>query len=116
MRKVVWLVAGGLACGLGVGTRAQQPAPAPPPPGPAWAFHVIDGKLAPEPPGEKSVQGSTQKFAMERIEDLSNPPDWFPDAHPPAPSIVTKGHGGALACGSCHLMSGAGHPESSSMI
>jgi cytochrome c553 len=116
MRKVVWLVAGALACGLGVGARAQQPAAAPPPPGPAWAFHVIDGKLAPEPPGEKSIPGSTQKFTMEHIEDLSNPPDWFPDAHPAAPSIVVKGHGGALACGSCHLMNGAGHPESSSIM
>src|SRR4029453_15324833 len=26
--------------------------------------------------------------------------------------IVQKGHGAALACGACHLMSGLGHPES----
>ena len=116
MRKAVWLVVGAVVCGLVAGVRAQQPAAAPPSPGPAWAFHVIDGKLPPEPPGEKTVPGSSQKFSMERIEDLSNPPDWFPDAHPPAPSIVVKGHGGALACGSCHLMNGTGHPESSSMM
>jgi cytochrome c553 len=26
-----------------------------------------------------------------------------------------KGHGGAMACGACHLMSGLGHPESSDL-
>ena len=50
-----------------------------------------------------------------QIDDLLNPPDWFPDEHPPAPSIVQKGHGGALACGACHLMSGEGHPESAGL-
>src|SRR5439155_8848300 len=39
----------------------------------------------------------------------------FPDEHPPAPPIVQKGHGAALACGACHLMSGHGHPESAGM-
>jgi cytochrome c553 len=28
---------------------------------------------------------------------------------------VQKGHGAALACGSCHLMSGLGHPESADL-
>jgi cytochrome c553 len=41
-----------------------------------------------------------------------NPPDWFPDAHPPAPALVLRGQGATLACGSCHLMNGSGHPES----
>jgi cytochrome c553 len=50
-----------------------------------------------------------------QIDDLSNPPDWFPDEHPPAPSIVQKGHDAALACGACHLMSGHGHPESADL-
>jgi cytochrome c553 len=91
---------------------AAQPAPAP---GPPWAFPVIDGKLAPEPPGPKTVPGSTKTFTPEQIDDLLNPPDWFPDSHPAAPPIVQKGHAGALACGSCHLMNGLGHPESSDL-
>jgi cytochrome c553 len=91
---------------------AQQPAPSP---GPSWAFPVIDGKIAAEPPGPKSVPGSTKSFTPEQIDDLLNPPDWFPEAHAPAPAIVTKGHAGALACGSCHLMNGVGHPESSDL-
>jgi cytochrome c553 len=49
------------------------------------------------------------------MDDLLNPPDWHPDRHAPPPPIVVKGHGAALACGACHLMSGLGHPESSDL-
>jgi cytochrome c553 len=89
--------------------RAQQP-----PAGrdPSWAFPVINGAVPAEEAGPKSVAGSTKRYTPAQIDDLLNPPDWFPDEHAPAPSIVQKGHGAALACGSCHLMSGEGHPES----
>ena len=90
---------------------AQQPAG----PDRSWAFPVINGKAPPEPPGPKRVPGSTRTFLPEEIENLSKPPDWFPDEHAQAPSIVTQGHGAALACGSCHLMSGLGHPESAGL-
>jgi len=100
----------------------QQPAPgtptalpSPPPREPAWAFPVIQAQLPPEAPGEKQIEGSTKSYTPGQIDDLLNPPDWFPDAHKPAPSIVQKGHGGALACGACHLMSGFGHPESADL-
>jgi cytochrome c553 len=98
----------------------QQPAPgtptalpSPPAREPAWAFPIQAGTLPAESPEPKSVPGSTKKYTPKEIDDLLNPPDWFPDEHKPAPSIVQKGHGMALACGSCHLMSGLGHPESS---
>ena len=52
---------------------------------------------------------------MKQIDDLLNPPDWYPDQHPTPPAIILKGHGGALACGACHLQSGLGHPESSDL-
>src|SRR5690606_5232742 len=44
-----------------------------------------------------------------------NPPDWFPQDHPPMPEIVARGKPGTevRACASCHLASGMGHPESS---
>jgi cytochrome c553 len=61
------------------------------------------------------VPGSTKSYTPAQIDDLSNPPDWFPDEHRAAPPIVVKGHGAALACGSCHLMSGHGHPESAGL-
>jgi cytochrome c553 len=94
---------------------AQQP-PAPQPEGPrAWAFPAINGAVPAEEPGPKAVAGSTKSYTPAQIDDLSNPPDWFPDEHPPAPPIVQKGHGGALACGACHLMTGEGHPESAGL-
>src|SRR5688572_19544378 len=82
---------------------------------PAWAFPVQAGTLPAEPPGPKSVEGSTKQYTPQQIDDLLNPPDWFPDEHKPGPGIVVKGRGGALACGSCHLMSGLGHPESADL-
>ncbi|MEO8255814.1 MAG: c-type cytochrome [Acidobacteriota bacterium] len=95
---------------------AQQPAaPAAPPREPQWAFPAINGAVPAEEPGPKSVTGSTKSYTPAQIDDLLNPPDWFPDEHPPAPPIVQKGRGGVLACGACHLMNGEGHPESAGM-
>jgi cytochrome c553 len=81
----------------------------------SWAFPVKNGDLPPEPAGPKTVPDSKKTYDQAQIEDLSNPPDWFPEQHPPAPQIVQHGHGDALACGACHLMSGVGHPESADM-
>ena len=81
----------------------------------SWAFPVKNGDLPPEEAGPKNVPGSTKSYTQAQIEDLSNPPDWFPEEHPPAPQIIQRGHGDALACGACHLMSGVGHPESADM-
>lgn len=81
----------------------------------SWAFPVKNGDLPPEEPGSKTIPGTTKSYPQAQIDDLSSPPDWFPDEHPPAPQIVQHGHGDALACGACHLMSGVGHPESADM-
>jgi len=130
MRKHSGVIAGALfaavlafvgAASLGPAAHAQQsPAQAtalPSPTGrePAWAFPVQAGSLPAEPAGPKSLPGSTKSYTTPEIDDLLNPPDWFPDTHPAAPPIVQKGHGDALACGSCHLMSGLGHPESADL-
>jgi cytochrome c553 len=81
----------------------------------SWAFPVKNGDLPPEDASPKTVPGTTKTYSQAQIEDLSNPPDWFPDEHAPAPQIVQHGHDDALACGACHLMSGVGHPESADM-
>jgi cytochrome c553 len=81
----------------------------------SWAFPLKVERELPDDPGLKTLPGSMKKYTMEQIDDLLNPPDWYPDAHPPAPPIVVKGHGDAMACGACHLMSGLGHPESSDL-
>ena len=123
MRRHFWLVLILIAT-LASALESQQPAPAPgqatalPSPvgrEPSWAFPVQAGQLPPEPPGPKTIPDSTKQYTTPQIDDLLNPPDWFPEAHPPAPGIVQKGHGDALACGSCHLMSGLGHPESADL-
>ena len=55
----------------------------------SWAFPVKNGDLPPEEAGPKSVPGSTKSYTQAQIEDLSNPPDWFPEEHPPAPQMFS---------------------------
>jgi cytochrome c553 len=118
MRKNVLVL--GLVLAAAMSARAQQAlTPAgPTTPGQAfqagprdWAFAVITATF-PAEEGEQKVPGSTKSYTGQQIDNLVNPPDWFPDSHPPAPALVMRGRGGALACGSCHLMNGLGHPES----
>jgi len=122
MKTRLWALAIAVAAAASVGLHSQQqpsaPAsalPSPPQREPAWAFPVQAGSLPAEVPEAKSVEGSTKKYTPQEIDNLLSPPDWFPEAHKPAPGIVQKGHGAALACGSCHLMSGLGHPESADL-
>ncbi len=47
---------------------------------------------------------------------MANPPDWFPDEHGAVPPIVKSGASDkGFACGSCHLHTGYGHPESANL-
>ena len=92
---------------------AQNPAPLTIPNGlPEWAFNIPDKVQPPEPkvPAVVRAQGSSKELEASAVAGNANPPDWFPDEHPPAPRSVK----GPMpnACGSCHLMSGQGHPES----
>ncbi len=82
---------------------------------PSWAFNIPDKVQppgSPEPKGVVRVPGSPVEYDAAKIAGNANPPDWFPTEHGPAPRIV-KGEAGVaiMACGSCHLMSGQGHPE-----
>lgn len=62
----------------------------------------------------KHVPGSTKAFTQAQIDDRMNPPDWFPDEHPPLPQVVAHGNGTTVrACMGCHLATGHGHPENS---
>jgi len=123
MRRGGWVVVTSLLAAVTAVVAAQQPPasvqstalPSPQGREPAWAFPVQQGSLPAESPEPKSIPGSTKKYVPKEIDDLMNPPDWFPESHPPAPSIVQKGRGDVLACGACHLMSGLGHPESADL-
>jgi cytochrome c553 len=95
----------------------QAQTPSPDQGRPAWAFLAPDKQQPPasEESGPIKVPGSSKEYTAAQIDDLSNPPVWFPDEHGSAPSIVQHGKGAVLACGSCHLMSGHGHQESADL-
>jgi cytochrome c553 len=80
---------------------------------PDWAFNIPD-KIQPsavKPEGIVRAPGSAKEYEWAKVSGNTNPPDWFPDEHPAPPRSVTGGAGIRFACGSCHLMSGQGHPE-----
>ena len=84
---------------------------------PDWAFPPAGVTGAPRQPdtGElKRVPGSTRTYTQSQINSFNDPPDWFPNEHPPMPTIVAHGKGSQVrACISCHLSTGFGHPENS---
>jgi cytochrome c553 len=114
-------LASALACALATAFAAQSltaQAPLTVPDGlPAWAFNIPDTIQPPgvRPEGTVRVPGSARAYDAAKIAGNANPPDWFPDEHPPAPRSVKGDAGIAVACGSCHLMSGQGHPESADL-
>jgi cytochrome c553 len=81
---------------------------------PDWAFPETDNVQPPSTTdgGEpKTLYGSIETYTRKQVDDLSNPPDWYPDMHPRMPQIVAHGTK-TFACGSCHLPTGTGHDES----
>ena len=103
--RVLFVAAGALSL-LAAGAQAQSL---------NWAYPV------PDPPpqttadkGPRHLAGSSKAYTQAQIDDQYNPPDWFPGEHGPLPRVVQSGIQ-AQACGSCHLMSGLGHPESASL-
>lgn len=85
---------------------------------PAWAYPVMDAGLqrAPEDGKKYRVEGSDKSFTMTEINDPFNPPDWYPNEHPPMPPTVAHGRKpNVRACGQCHMPHGLGHPESSGL-
>jgi cytochrome c553 len=81
-----------------------------------WAYPVPNPPASAGAPDNapKAVPGSSRSYTQAQIDDQFNPPDWFPGEHGPLPNVVQKGIQ-AQACGSCHLMSGMGHPESATL-
>ena len=104
-----------LACSFALASPRQVSSTDPP----AWAFPLPDKEPAAkidEAP-LKQVPGSSQSYDHPAI-DPYNPPDWFPDEHPPEPNVVRKGGGSGSpvqACSYCHLANGLGHPQSANL-
>jgi len=84
---------------------------------PDWAFNIPDKEQpsAVRPQGNVRAPGSAREYEWAKVSGNTNPPDWFPEEHPPAPPSVAGGPGRRFACGACHLMSGQGHPESADL-
>ena len=84
---------------------------------PDWAYPVTPPPKQLDNVTPITATGSTKQYTAAQIDDAFNPPDWFPDEHPPMPEIVA--HGGpkpaGRACALCHLPSGDGHPESAGL-
>jgi cytochrome c553 len=101
---------------VGLPAAAQGPVPQSVPNGlPSWAYNIPDKVRPPTAPvtGTIRMPGSAKEYDAAKAASNTNPPDWFPDEHPPAPRIVKGENAPAgTVCGTCHLMSGQGHPES----
>lgn len=84
---------------------------------PDWAYPPAQPENVPaEPDDGKPWQapGSTRSYTRAQIDSQMDLPDWFPDEHPPMPTIVAHGNGTTVrACIGCHLPHGHGHPENS---
>jgi cytochrome c553 len=90
---------------------------------PSIRAETLDWAYPPAPKAEpldnvimKQMPGSTKKYTQAQIDAFFDPPDWYSGEHPPMPPVVAHGVKPAVqACSRCHLPSGNGHPESSSL-
>lgn len=107
MKQAVWIAL--LALLPAVAAAAERP---------EWAYGPEQtGQSVPRRPDDgklKQAPGSAKFYTQAQIDDPMNPPDWFPDEHPPMPRVVAHGNGTTVrACIGCHLANGHGHPENS---
>ena len=115
MRRVVSIAL--MTTAVAFVARAQSPLP------PPWAYTVNppppSGTKPTPPAGDptpRTIPGSAISLTLAQTRDANNPPDWFPDAHPPMPPSVAHGRKGEIrACGFCHLVNGQGRPENASL-
>jgi cytochrome c553 len=105
MRTLAWM---SVICFISVAAYAAQR--------PDWAFPTTDKvqpQTVPDDGGPKTAPGSDKTYTRKQIDDLFNPPDWYPDMHPPMPQVVAHGDApNVRACAACHLPTGTGHDES----
>lgn len=71
------------------------------------ASEMVDSKVF-------SLPDSIKKYTQAEVDNKFEAPDWRESDHAPMPAIVKFGKKPKVwACASCHLSTGAGHPESS---
>lgn len=111
MHRTRWAAASAIAAICAIGLKAEAPADW------SWAFPpgVPAKHEKPDTVKQYTVPGSTRHFTEAETNDLARAVDWFPAEHPAMPGPAATGHGGANACGFCHLPSGDGRPENSAL-
>ncbi|QFU22197.1 c-type cytochrome [Shewanella eurypsychrophilus] len=84
---------------------------------PAWSTPVRGSVSVSETSKTpQQLTGSNKTYTQLQIDDKFNAPDWYPSQHAVMPDIVKFGKSPKVwACSSCHLASGLGHPESSTL-
>jgi cytochrome c553 len=87
---------------------------------PAWVFPSLPSEvrssLRAADTSLKTLPGSTRSFTAKQISDALNPPDWYPESHPPAPDVVVHARRDLkYACGLCHLPDGQGRSENATV-
>jgi cytochrome c553 len=84
--------------------------------GPKWAYPVADAVQPANVPVSnefRRVPQSALTYKATEIDNLFEPPIWFPEHNVGMPRVVQYGAPpGVRACAACHLTSGQGHPES----
>jgi cytochrome c553 len=125
MYKVVSAI--GMCCvvvAIRVSAGAQTPT------SPAWAYGLPTADAAPAARGQnprpgpppvdptpRHIPGTTQTFTMAHIRDYWDVGDWFPDEHPPMPTVVVHGRQPHVrGCAMCHMPNGKGRPENAPVV
>jgi cytochrome c553 len=81
-----------------------------------WAYPPSPKPASVDDVVQKQMPGSARKYTQAQIDAFFDVPDWYPEEHPSMPPIVEHGVKPTVqACARCHLPSGDGHPESSSL-
>lgn len=92
------------------------------PQAPSWAYPVDPPTTPTERTGDadantpRRVPNSSAVYTNAQVDDLFLAPDWHPNEHPSAPTVVTRGRPpGVYACGYCHRITGSGGPENANI-
>ena len=118
-RIICTFAAAALAFAIRLSAMPQAPQPEAPADSPAWAYGVPNTPVQ-RPAGErpapdtspKHVPGSDQALTLQHIRDYWDVGDWFPNDHPPMPSVVVHGRQPHVrGCAMCHMPNGKGRPE-----
>jgi len=82
-----------------------------------WSDAQENALEARNPPTDQKallhLPDSTQAYSRAQL--ANTVPDWWPQDHPPMPTIVASGRGKAMPCAECHGPSGTGAPHTATL-